>query len=254
MKFAGFICRIIFFASIFFCVIFFERPIHVNLEDSFIRPLESISHPLGTDRLGRDICALFGYGAVGTILFALPLRAVTIFLASVFSYLEYSFGKYFSFWFDPLVSIFLSVPSLFIALMFAYFFGGGSFVILLSIIFSDWAVVYESLQAKVREVKDSGFCTASQLFGAGTFFIFKNHVFPELYFIQKNLFLTGIPSVIMTLSLFSYLGIDVSSDTFGPGFGEQISFSKDFFSRSPLSLFVPVIGIFALIFSLSREK
>ncbi|MBE7410601.1 MAG: ABC transporter permease [Leptospiraceae bacterium] len=246
--------RIAFFGIVLFCIVFFKRPTQVNLESSFIPPFQTISHPLGTDRLGRDLCALFGFGAVGTILFSIPLRLSTILVASIFVFLEYSFGKIFSFWFEPLVSIFLSIPSLFTALMFAYFFGGGILVVLLSIVVSDWAVVYESLQAKVREVKDSGFCIASVLFGNSPFYIFKNHIFPEIYSIQKNLFLTGIPSVIMTLSLFSYLGIDTASEIFGPGFGEQISFSKDFFSKSPLSLIIPIIGISSLIFFLSPKK
>ena len=60
----------------------------------------------------------------------------------------------------------------------------------------------------------------------------------------------------MTISIYSYLGINFGSEFFGPGLGEQISFSKDYFDKSPFSVIMPVLGIFLLVnvFNFKKDK
>jgi len=230
-------------------ILLFAPPTHVDLDQSFCPPRD-LSHPLGCDRLGRDHFALLSYGSVLTIIVALPARLLTLVFAFGISLIASYLPKFFKDLVDSFSSVFLSLPSLLIALIIISILEGSYFSFLLSITASDWASVYETLQVKIKEILESNFVQISKNLGATNYYIFKRHVFPEIKYLLVNLFLTGIPSVIMTVSIFSYLGVDFGTEIFGPGLGEQISFSKDFVHISPLSVFIPVIGIILLILSL----
>ena len=127
-------------------------------------------------------------------------------------------------------------------------------VIFIAIMISDWALTYETLQGKIREVKNSGFVTASVFFGAGKTWIFRKHILPAIFPVVYLLFVTGIPAVIMTLSIFSFLGVGMGAEYFGPGLGEQIAFSKDFIHLSPSPLIIPALGVLLMIYSFSKSE
>jgi peptide/nickel transport system permease protein len=204
---------------------------------------------LGCDRLGRDHFALLTYGILLTSLISFPARLVTLVFAFGISLLASYLPKFFKDMFDSISAVFLSIPSLLVALIIVSIFQGSYFSFLLSITISDWASSYETIQVKIKEIQESNFVQISKNLGAGNFYIFQRHIFPEIKELLINLFLTGIPAVIMTVSIFSYMGVDFGTDTFGPGLGEQISFSKDFAHVSPLSVIIPILGIILLVLS-----
>lgn len=250
----GLFLKILFIFSVLIGLIICKAPVNVDLTLSGLSPFQEINHPLGCDQLGRDIYALYAYGTFTTFLISIPARLITLIFSVCISFLFYISGKYFSFLIDAVSSVFLSLPSFLVAIIVLYSLGSELYVFYISILLSDWAFAYESIQGKVREVKDNGFATAARIMGAGNFYIYRNHIFPEIVAMLFVLFITGIPSVIMTVSIFSYMGIDFGTDFLGPGLGEQIAFSKDFFQKSPLSLFVPIFAILFLVLSFGRKK
>lgn len=241
MKYAKFI----FLVLVLFGLFSQKPPVDINLKESFCT--YSLAHPMGCDRVGRDVFGLFAYGSLLTILIAIPTKVIALLVSLVFCLISYVFKGIVAELINSLSAVFLSIPSLLIALVVIFTSEKGLLVFILSITLSEWANSYEILYTKIREVKDSGYATISKIFGAGEVYVFRNHILPEIYPLLLVLFLTGIPAVIMTLSIFSYLGIDFGSEYFGPGLGEQISFSKDYFHRSPLSVLAPILGIFLVV-------
>lgn len=246
--------RVIFFSIIGLGAFAFPPPLHVDLQNSFYPAFHSIHHPLGCDRLGRDIFSLFVFGSIGTLLFSLPARFLTLAFSSILSLLGYSFNSLREYILTPLSSVFLSLPSLLIALVFIQIFGATSQILIVSLLVSDWAQAYESIQGRLREVGNSGYVTAAYCFGGGTLYAFRRHILPDLMGVLSVLFSTGLPAVIMTLALFSYLGIQMGNELLGPGLGEQIAFSQAEYAKAPLTVWVPVLGIIFLVYSLGRNK
>lgn len=160
-------------------------------------------------------------------------------------------GRWF---FTPISSVFVSVPSLLIALLIVNALGTAPFVLVIAVLLGDWAFSYETLQSKIRETDGSGFVLTSTFFGASRANIFRNHIFPSALPVLKVLFTTGLPGVVMTLALFSYLGVSAGGDWFGPGLGEQISFARDYAYSAPLALVMPILGIVGLVTALNVEK
>lgn len=233
-------------------VLWKSPPTEVSLKESFC----SVGwiHPFGCDRLGRDVFSLFSYGAFSTLIFSLPARVITLLFSSLLCMTQYALPFTGRFLFTPISSVFVSVPSLLIALLTIHALGTGPAVLLIALVLGDWAFAYETLQSKIREIDGSGFVLAASFFGASKANVFRNHVFPSALPVLKVLFTTGLPGVVMTLALFSYLGVSAGGDWFGPGLGEQISFARDYAYSAPLALILPVLGIVGLVTVLNFKK
>ena len=245
--------RIFLVVSVLVGLLAFPSPLVISLPHSFLPAFRDLSAPLGTDRLGRNIYSLYSWGILATVVLAVPARLFTILVSSFFSLLVFYAGKISGFVMQSVSSVFISIPSLLSALVIIQIFGSGFFILFLAILVSDWAVAYETIQNKVRDIESSGYVVSAVCFGAGKFRIFRKHVLPGIFPVVYLLFVTGIPSVIMTLSIFSFLGVDMGTDVFGPGLGEQISFSKDYSEKSLSSVVTPVVGILVLIYSFGNN-
>ncbi|RHX88369.1 ABC transporter permease [Leptospira stimsonii] len=244
--------RILFGALVLTGILWKNPPTEVFLEDSFCSI--AWNHPFGCDRLGRDVLSLFSYGTFSTLLFSLPSRILTLLFSSLVCLFQYSIpftGKWF---FTPISSVFVSVPSLLVALLTVHALGSGPLVLVVAILLGDWAMTYETLQSKIREIDGSPYVLTSTFFGASRANVFRNHIFPSAIPVLKVLFTTGLPAVVMTLALFSYLGVSAGSDWFGPGLGEQISFARDYAYSAPLALVIPILGIVGLVTALNVKR
>lgn len=229
-------------------ILFFKPPTKIDLDQSFCSAF-TVEHPLGCDRMGRDIFALLSYGILATTLISIPARLLTLVVSLLFSLIVSYLPKALEKAFQSFVLVFLSVPSLLVALVVIALFESSFWSFLLAIVLSDWAQSFEPMQVKIREVLESGYVFTSKNLGASQIYIFYKHVLPEIKLLFWNLFQTGVPAVIMTVSIFSYFGMDFGSAVFGPGLGEQISFSKDFVHISFLPVLFPILGIIGVVIS-----
>ncbi|MBM9579166.1 ABC transporter permease subunit [Leptospira sp. 201903070] len=244
--------RLFFGAVVIVGMVWKNPPTEVFLEESFCSV--TWNHPFGCDRLGRDVLSLFSYGTFSALLFSLPSRIFTLVFSSLICLFQYSIpftGKWF---FTPISSVFVSVPSLLIALLTVHALGNGPLVLVIAILLGDWAFSYETLQSKIRETDGSPYVLAASFFGASKANVFRNHIFPSALPVLKVLFTTGLPGVVMTLALFSYLGVSAGNDWFGPGLGEQISFARDYAYSAPLALVIPIFGIVGLVTTLNVKR
>ncbi|MDF3819536.1 ABC transporter permease subunit [Leptospira sp. 96542] len=247
------IIRILFGLLVFLGVIFQSPPNYVDLGSNHLGVFNP-GHILGTDRLGRDNFSLFAYGSLSTILVVLPARILTVLFAFLFASLSQFSNQLTESFLSALSSVFLAIPSLLVALVVITFLPEWKLSVIIAIVVSDWALVYETILSKMRELKNSGYIVSSKLMGASSLQIVYFHYFPALKSLFAFLFLSGLPAVVMTTALFSYLGVQVTLGDFGPGLGEQISFSKDYFDQSPVSVLLPMLAILALVYSLGNDS
>lgn len=246
--------RIMLFSMFLIGIILYKSPNYVDLRLANAKPFMIEGHIFGCDRLGRDNWALFSYGIFSTLFLCLPARILTLVFAAFFAFLGYMQNGRFRFLTDVISSVFLALPSLLVALVVIAVLPPTQLAIMIAIVFSDWAMSYETLQGKLTELRRSPFIFASHSLGASSLHLFYFHFIPAFKSILEFLFITGIPSVIMTIALFSYLGIDTDIFQLGPGLGEQISFSKDYFDKTPVSVLLPILGIIGLVYSFGRDE
>ena len=117
--------KILFVFSVLLGLVTMKAPVTIDLSNSNFPILQTWEHPLGCDRLGRDVYALYAYGSFTTFLISIPARLVTILFSVSISFIYYTSGKFLDFLIDSFASVFLSLPS---------FFGatGGAFLTILT--------------------------------------------------------------------------------------------------------------------------
>jgi peptide/nickel transport system permease protein len=230
--------------------LFMDPPINANLEKANLNPFSELEHIIGCDRMGRDLGALLYFGILGTLITSIPARSLSIIFGLILSLIHFLKIKPINKLLEVLSLVFLSLPSLVLAYLILFSMGKTILVLFLAEVLTSWPTIFESLSSKIRELENSNFVMMSYSFGIPKFKVFTRHIFPNLIRICSYLFLTGLPGTIMGLAILNFLGIDIGSDYFGPGLGEQISFSKDTFEKSPLSLILPILGIFSIVFGL----
>lgn len=245
--------RIFLALSILVGIFIWEPPTNVNLQINNL-PLFSENSFFGTDRLGRSNISLFIYGIISTLILVIPARILTIFISLCLAFLVQFLPKKSEILWSGISSVFLSVPSLLVALVCIALFPNFNFVVILAIVISDFALAFETISAKIRELQKSEYLISSKTMGANLYLLIRFHYLDALKDILKFLFISGLPPVVMTIALFSYLGIDVSVLNLGPGLGEQISFSKDYFDKTPAAVIFPIFGILLLIYALGTKQ
>lgn len=233
--------------------IIYSPPLSVDLDRVNLAAGVEWRHPLGCDRLGRDVWAMYSYGVLATVLIALPARALTLLFSLGVGLVAYVMGRWVSYFLDQVSYVFLAIPSLLVALLVLAGLGANFVSLPIAILLSDWAMGYESLKAKLRELENSGYVLSAYAMGAGKFHVFTQHILPGLFSMTWYLFVTGVPTVIMALAIFSFLGVDWSGDVWGPGLGEQIAFSGDYYDRNPFAVLVPILGIVLLVMGLGKR-
>lgn len=245
--------RLYFILFVLFGLVWNQAPVGVNLDLVNYTAFQSSQHIFGCDRLGRDVFSLFSYGVLSTLLIAIPARLATILFSGSISMLVYTTGKFSEYFMNQISYVFLSIPSLLIALLILSGLGANFITLPISILLADWANAYETIQSRIKEINQSGYVVASYSMGASKMHVFQFHLLPGILSLLGYLFVTGVPNVIMAIALFSFLGVDWSGDFLGPGLGEQIAFSVNYFDKSPLAVIMPVFGIVFMIVGLGKK-
>jgi peptide/nickel transport system permease protein len=228
-------------------------PLEVNLEVSNLPWLEDSRYILGTDILGRDVLTQFFWGGVLTVIVALPVRFITLGFALFLHLLQWRF-RAFSFGNQILTTMFLSIPSALLALLFAASGNGNILSALLALVLSDWAWAFGSLETKIKGEKKQAFFTASAVLGGTKLHQWFFHMMPILRPWLFELFLSGFSSAILTLSLLSFMGLGVRP-VFGiMDWGSQIAWFRGQMFDTPLPVFLPCLGIILSIVVIGKWR
>ena len=124
--------------SLFASMIAPDSPLKINLSGALVPPFYakggSFAHVLGTDNLGRDILSRIVYGARETLLLAVIVLLVGGIVGVILGLLSGYYGGAIDGLIQRLVEAILSLPTIMVALVFAYVLGQStrSIVIVLS--------------------------------------------------------------------------------------------------------------------------
>jgi len=163
--------------ALFFPVLPFRPPNASSLGDRLSSP--SLSHPFGTDTLGRDQLSRTVAGARISIMVGVLAAAISISLGMLIG----TVAGYFGGWVDSIVSavlnVFLSFPGLLIGLLLVAVFGPGVWQIVaaVSIAFTPRAARLQ--RASVLSMRNRPYMDAARQAAAPTWWILLRHVVPN---------------------------------------------------------------------------
>ena len=226
-------------------------PTLIALDHSLIPPFwqegGSLTHPIGTDHLGRDVLSRIIVGAgvsLQVAFFAVSFGAgVGCLLALLAGFL----GG----WVDNIimrvVDIFLSLPYLMIALALGAALGGSKTNVIIVLVVVGWAQYARVLRSEVLRIKESDFISRAIVSGAGKFRIMWRHIFPNLVNTLIVLSTLNIGIIIVYEAALSFLGVGIPPPD--PSWGSMLADGRNYITTAWWLCTWPGVAILIVVLS-----
>lgn len=211
----------------------------------------SASHIFGTDVIGRDIFARTIYGGQISFLIGIAAAIIEVVLGALIGALAAYYGG----WVDSLLMRFteamLNIPSLFLLIIGAKFFGGklpdinffgreltGSVVLIILIIgATSWMYLARIVRANVLSLRERDYVSAARALGASDQRIIFVHLLPNTIAPLIVSATLGVANAILAEAYVSFLGLGVQGAT--ATWGNMLEGAYQYLEAAPWLWFFP---------------
>lgn len=220
-----------------------EHRIGANFLNKNMAP--SLSHPFGTDWLGRDMFARtlkglslsFGVGILAaflSVVIALALSLLATLNSTVDSLVTW------------LIDLFLGVPHLVALIMISFMLGGGFNGVVIGVALTHWPALTRLLRAEVLQLKSTDYIALSRKMGKSPLWIGFHHVLPHLIPQLLVGFVLLFPHAILHEAAVTFLGFGLSVEE--PAIGIILSESMRYLSTGMWWLaFFPGLALLIMV-------
>jgi len=202
-------------------------------------------HPLGTDRLGRDMLSRIIWGAR----VSLAAGVVTVLIASAFGAAVGLVAGYYGGRVDIALMRFtdatMSFPVILLALILAVTVGPSFTNVVVAIAVILWARYARVIRAQVLTLMQLDFIAQSRIAGAGGWRIITRHLFPNTLNTLVVLVTLQIGYVIIVEASLSFLGAGIPPPT--PAWGSMISEGREYVTSAWWASFFPGLAILLVV-------
>jgi ABC-type dipeptide/oligopeptide/nickel transport system permease subunit len=222
-------------------------PTKISVMDRFQAP--SIAHPFGTDDFGRDVLARVLYGGRTIMITGFASVFGALIIGGGMGVIAGFAGGRVDTTLMRLTDIMLSFPAVLLAILIVASLGAGLVNTVIAIIFSLIPNFARLSRARVLQIMEEQYITASQSLGASGVHLIARHVVPNLV-PQLIIQTTGMLAVAFSLSsALSFLGLGVDPST--PDWGLMVSEGQRLIFDAPHVGFFPGLAITLTILSVN---
>jgi peptide/nickel transport system permease protein len=151
-----------------------------DVDVPLLRPLQSRTHPFGTDSEGRDVFANTVHGTRAVMTFALLAMLLLVLLGTALGAVSGFFGGLLDSAVARLVETMTAFPTLvFVLATQALVPRASTLTLLLAISLTRWAEVARVVRAEVLDVVNEDYTLAARALGASSMRVLVRHVFPN---------------------------------------------------------------------------
>lgn len=224
-----------------------HHPLQQNLSEDLIA--HSADHPLGTDKLGRDILSRILHG--GRI--SLLVGVATVSLSLTIGLLVGSLSGFFGGWIDQLlmrlVDILVAFPGILLAIAFTAVLGPGLEHVVIALCLIGWTSYARLVRGEILALRERDFIQAARALGGHPNRIIWRHLLPNLLpplVIQATV---GLAAAIVAEGSLSFLGLGVTPPT--PSWGSMLNDGRQFLLVAPHLTTYPGIAIMLTVLALN---
>jgi peptide/nickel transport system permease protein len=218
------------------------NPATLDLDHSLAGP--SLSHPLGTDDLGRDELARLLYGGRISLLVGFAAMIVGGIIGVVLG----SVAGYFGGWADAaimrLVDLILSFPAIFLLLVLLNWTSGVRTSVLLLIAYLGlfgWTGLARIVRAEYLSLRSREFVEGARAIGARTRRILFRHILPNALGPVLVQLAFAVGGAILAEAALDFLGFGLPPDI--PTWGNLMTRAEDYIVTAPLLVVAPGIVV-----------
>jgi peptide/nickel transport system permease protein len=234
---------VILFGAIFAPLLAHADPLAQNLARQGVAP--NLAHPMGTDKLGRDVFARILYGARTSISIGFIAVGIAIVAGTAIGTIAgYARGTTDSILMGAM-DVMLAFPSIILAIAITTILGPSIRNLMISI-----GIVYVPQYARlarssVLSVTQLEYIEAARAIGSRTASVLVRHVLPNILaplLVQATL---GIATAELEAAGLSYLGLGARPPA--PEWGAMLNDARDYWLSAPWALFFPGLAITTLV-------
>lgn len=198
-------------------------PVSIDVHNVFSPP--SMSHPFGTDELGRDVLSRMIWGSRVSLQVGIIAVGIAIILGTILGSVAGYYGGRIDSLIMRFVDIMLAFPTLFLILAVISIVEPTIYNIMFIIGLTGWMDVARLVRAEFLTLKERDFVLAAKALGASNLRIIFSHILPNALspvFVAATF---GIAGAIIIESGLSFLGLGVQPPN--PSWGNIITSGKD---------------------------
>jgi len=209
----------------------------------------SPAHLLGTDKVGRDVFSRLMFGTRTSLIVSLTVQAIVLAIGVTIGAISGMIGGRVDFTIMRAVDVVASFPTLLFAILVMASLGQGIGTLILALAITSWVLVCQLTRAQILSLRERDFVQASQSFGAGTAWIIRSHLIPNIIpplIVSSTL---AIPSYIVAEAGLGFLGIGINPPT--PSLGQQITEASSYLIAHPDYMLYTAVALAILILAIA---
>ena len=214
-----------------------------------LNEMPSMTHPMGTDKFGRDIFVRVMYGARISLAIGFSSAFICLVIGVVYGGIAGYVGGKTEMIMMRIVDILYSLPSLLIVILIMLVFGSNVLSILIGICVTAWIGMARLVRTQVLTLKEQEFALAAYVLGASrSRILFKHLVVNCMGPIIVNVTML-VPSAIFTEAFLSFIGIGISAPA--ASWGTLANEARTLIESNPIQIIWPVLSICLTMLSLN---
>ncbi len=179
-----------------------------NFEQRNLSP--SLSHPFGTDWLGRDMLARTLKGLTLSLGIGVLASAISVVIALFLGLAAATMGRIVDGFITWLVDIFLGLPHLVMLILVAFTLGGGAFAVVVAVAVTHWPGLARVIRAEVLQLRTAEYVQVSRRLGKSRWWVATRHLLPHLAPQILVGFVLLFPHAILHEAAITFLGFGLS--------------------------------------------
>lgn len=181
-----------------------DQRLVTNLEARDIPP--SLSHPFGTDWLGRDMLVRTIKGLRLSLGIGVLASGISVVIALLLGILAASGFKAADAVVSWMVDFFLGLPHLVFLILIAFVLGGGVDAVVIGVALTHWPSLARVVRAEVMQLRTADYIQAASHFGRSRWWVARKHYLPHLVPLLIVGFVLLVPHAILHEASITFLG------------------------------------------------
>jgi ABC-type dipeptide/oligopeptide/nickel transport system permease subunit len=239
------------FLVVVFAFAIFWPMIGYKFDDPVGKPFEPAfgKYLLGTDEQGRDVLSRLAYGARFSLGIGVGVQLISLIVGIVVGVIGVFSPRWIA---APLLRFtdgMFAFPDILLAFMIIGVWKPGWLPVVVALSVTAWPATARLVVTQIASLKDREFVVAAQAQGAGTSYVVRRHILPQLWGILLAVTMVNLAGTILAESTLSFLGIGVQPPD--PSWGSMINSARLDMNSHPDMLIWPCAILILTIYALS---